>query len=396
MAGDLTLGVDFGTHDSKAAFVAGGRLVLALDAHEGHVASVVYVPERGELRVGRGGLDRAQLDAERTITSVKRLLGRRADDPEVRALDQGVGYRIVAGPDGGALVRVKDQILSPVQITAAILRHLRELAERRAGTPIRRAVVSAPVATAPGLVPALRRAAELAGFAPPEVVHEPVAAAWGAALQPAAVPRRVLVCDFGGGTFDCSLLLQRGDGFEVINQDGDAFLGGDDLDVALADYVAGEIYRARRVDLRHDVVRWAELLLRAEAAKRRLSTEAATTLCLPRAITQDGRAHDVEMTIARPAIEPRWQPLVERAIEVTRRALASARCPAALVDELVLVGGTNLVPMVRRAFARELGRRPATVISSDVVVAAGLARLGAGVTPAAVRASPPPGPPPGR
>jgi len=282
----------------------------------------------------------------------------------------------VAGPGDSLLVRVKDVDYAPVQIAAAVLAHLRALAEARVGAAITRATLSVPVDTAPGYPDALRRAAELAGFTSTRMVYEPVAAAWGARLPPAAQPRRVLVCDFGGGTFDCSLLMQRPDRLQVVGAAGEPLLGGDDFDSALAEAVAGQVFRNERVDLHRDSVNWSALVRACEAAKRRLSAEPAALLHLPGAYVKDGVARDLHVQLQRAATEPYWQPLVDRAIEATARALAAAQWPAQILDELLLVGGTNLMPLVRREFTRRLSKQPTAVVSSDVVVAAGLALMG--------------------
>ncbi len=369
------LGVDFGTYDSKAVLAVDGRLRLIVDDGRAHVPSVVVVPAQGPFQVGSSGPARAFSDPERTITSIKRLLGRPFSDPQVRVFDQGVGYRIVAGPDDQVLLRVKGNDYSPLQMVAAILTRLRELAEASVGVPITRATMSVPVDTAPGYTPALARAAQLAGFKTVRFVHEPVAAAWGARLGRATQDRRVLVCDFGGGTFDCSLLVQSRDQLTVVGAAGDPFLGGDDFDSTLAEAVAGQLFRSHRVDLHRDTVRWAELVLRSELAKRKLSADAETLLEMPAAYSKDGVSCDLSVRLSRPAVEAHWQPLVDRAIEATTRALEAARWPVQMLDEFLLVGGTSLVPMVRREFTRRLSKQPAALASSDVVVATGLALM---------------------
>jgi molecular chaperone DnaK len=333
---------------------------------------VVVVPSRREMLVGARCGPRTSLDPARTITSIKRMLGRGFADPEVRALDQGVGYQIVEGPEGTALVRVDDVELHPTQIVAAILGRLRDLAGASLGKPLHRAILSVPHVTSAGFAPALRHAARFAGFEHVELVSEPVAAAWGAALRPGPRPRRAVICDFGGGTFDVALLVHDAAGIEIAGTAGDAFLGGDDLDSVLADAVTGQVHRTRGVDVRRDLVSFAALQLRAEEAKRRLSSAEETAL----RFTAPSLG-ELQIRVTRAAIEPRWQALVDRALEITTGGLKATRWSAQTVDDLVLVGGSNLVPLVRRCFVRAFSREPAQVISSDVVVAVGLARLGA-------------------
>lgn len=370
------LGIDFGTTATKAVLLAAGRLHLVVDGGQAHLPSAAWVPPRGDLEP-LGAAPTHRPDPARTIHQIKRLLGRRFEDPEVRALDAGVGYRLVPGEDGTALVAVAGQHFAPVQIVATILRHARELAERHAGGPIETVVLSMPVVTAPGYADALRRAATLAGLHAVRLVAEPVAALWGARLR-AGPGRRVLVCDYGGGTFDAAVLTMERDSVDVLATGGDPFLGGADLDLALADAVAGQTYRETRRDLRRDQVAWSSFVARCEQAKRRLSSEAQTSLrVIDAAETQNGRAVDV--TLARAAVEPLWSPFFDRALDSALSALAHAKLAAGLVDDVLLVGGTNNIPAVRAAFARRLGRAPTAIASSDVAVAAGLAII-AGAT----------------
>lgn len=374
------LGIDFGATATKAALLHGGRVQLVLDDSRSHLPSAVWVPPRGDLELLRPGA-RAAADPARAIVGIKRLLGRAHADPAVRALDAGVGYRITSGPDGAALVDVGGTLVSPVQVVATVLRHVRVLAERRAGRPIDRAVLSIPVVTAPAYAPALRRAAALAGLDEVRLVHEPVAALWGARVS-GGPGRRVLVCDYGGGTFDAALLVLDSTRVQVLATSGDAFLGGADFDVALADAVAGAVLRERGARLRADLVARAELVARCEEAKRALSSATEARLRVPGAWVEGGVAHDLDQRLRRAEVEPVWRPLVDRALATAGEALRNAGVPAQLIDDLLLVGGTNLIPSVRAAFACRFARQPTAIDASDVVVAVGLASIAAHAVPA--------------
>jgi molecular chaperone DnaK (HSP70) len=187
----------------------------------------------------------------------------------------------------------------------------------------------------------------------------------------------VLVCDFGGSSFDCAVTDGRAGSLEVAASGGDGFLGGSDFDLTLADALAGQVFRATRADLRSDLLGWAELVARCEEAKRRLSTAMNTRLEMPDALTRGGSRVGIGVNLERTAVEPLWQEAIGRAVRVVDAVLADAGVPPQLVDDLVLVGGTNLIPAVRAAFVRRIGRQPSALVASDVAVAVGLAGMAA-------------------
>jgi molecular chaperone DnaK len=370
----VSLGIDFGTSATKAAVVVDGRVQLVLDDARAHISSTVYAPQRGGLVLARSG-EVPGVDPSRTLTSIKRLLGRTFNDPRVRELDAGVGYRIVRGREGWAHIEIDGVEIAPVQIVATILRHVRECAERMVRQPIDSAVLSMPVKTCSGYAPALLRAAELAGLRSVQLVFEPVAALWGSRMKGGVVGRRILVSDFGAGTYDCALLQVLPDRVDVMACGGDEYLGGDDFDLTLADSIAGDVFRTQRTDLRRDIVAWNEIVRASERAKRRLSTANATELHVGSVYVKNGVSRDVSLHLHRGEVEPKWKPLVDRALSATVDALALARSPAALVDDLVLVGGTNLIPLVRSSLVQKIGKQPTSVTASDIIIAAGLAMM---------------------
>jgi molecular chaperone DnaK len=383
--GPPVLGIDFGTSATKAAVVADGRVGLVTDDARAHISSTVLAPALGGLVLAPPG-DAPVGDPSRTLTSVKRLLGRAYDDPRVRELDAGVGYHIVRGAGGWAHIDIDGTEMAPVQIVAIVLRRVRELAERMVGSRIESAVFSIPVRSCPGYAAALARAAELAGLRAARVVYEPVAALWGSGMKGGA-SRRVLVSDFGAGTYDCALLDVRPDRVDVLACGGDEYLGGDDFDLAIADGIAGDVFRSHRADLRRDLVTWSEIVRHCERAKRRLSSAPATDVRLGQVHVTGGLARDVSLRLSREEVEPGWRPLVERAVVATADTLATSRSPAALIDDLVLVGGTNLIPLVRSTMVKKVGRKPTALTASDVVIAVGLALMAAHATRTEARAA---------
>ena len=372
MAPELVVGIDFGTSECKAAVVVDGKpQPVAFDGRTS-LASVVHVAPRGLLEVGKTNGHPA-----RTIHSIKRLLGRRHTEPEVRGVLQGLGYRVVAGDQDNLVIKADDQQLAPVQVVAAILEHVRVTAERQLGARIGTAVLSAPVSRVAAYDEALVRAARMAGLDVRMIVPEPTAAAWGAGLRRVDGTRRLALCDFGGGTFDCALLSQTGGKLEVEATGGDAFLGGDDLDQALADAVAGRLYRDEQVDLRRDAVVWADLVRRCELVKRMLSTRDETVLRLPDAYTVGGVRKELALRVPRVTAERCWGTALDRAVEVLRATLSRAQWPPQLLDAALFVGGTCWVPAVQRALGLVVQRERLPVAAMELAGAAGLSIIGA-------------------
>jgi molecular chaperone DnaK len=297
-----------------------GRVSFALDGGDAAIPTMVYVPTSGPLVVGREALRLGFSDPFNVVTSVKRLLGLGWGDPALRALDAGSSFALHQGPGGQVLIRIQKQELAPVQLAAAVLARLRKLAEARFGGSFRRAVFTVPAQRPAGYGAALTLAARLTGLEVIDQVPEPVA---GFVAQGLDRPgeRRVAVVDFGGGTFDATLMEQRGLRFASRAIGGDGFLGGDDLDHALADAVDGVLARKGRRPLRNDQVKWRQLLWRSESVKRQLSSAASARLQLRDRLSP---ASDIDLSVDRAWIEPRWQSLVDRGVGVVRELLARA------------------------------------------------------------------------
>jgi molecular chaperone DnaK (HSP70) len=237
------------------------------------------------------------------------------------------------------------------QVASWMLKRLRELAEARFAGRVSRAVVAVPVSASEPYEIALSTAARLAGFEIVQKIPEPIAGALAVGLHVAPASRRLLVCDFGGGTFDATLIDQDQLHFNAIGCAGDEFLGGDDFDEVLAQAVAGGVFEKTGFDMQRDVVRAHQLLRRCESVKRQLSSRDDTSLVMKDGYVKGGKSYDVNATIARSWIEPRWEPLVDRAMAACQRLLVRSRRSAADVSHVVLVGGATLMPLVRRKLA---------------------------------------------
>lgn len=356
-AAPCVFGIDFGTTYSSIAVVQGERVVVLEDA-EGNTLtpSVVCYPEEGPVLVGWPARERMATHPATTLSSIKRLIGRPYDDPALEAFWASSPLRGRAGAEGETLVDVYGQPVSITQVASEVLRRLRAIGERATGLPVERVLLSAPLA-APAQRAAIRRAAELAGLQVLGVVDEPVAAAMSYAVG-REQEELIAVYDFGGGTFDFSLLRLAGSRLAVLSQAGDAWLGGDDFDAALAQHAAAEFWQRWHVDLRQRQVEWQRLLFLAEVAKRRLSLQPSVEL-KARAIALSVRGPiDLATTIDRPLFDQLCGELVGSSLEIVEGCLREAGLSPAQVDRVVLTGGVSRMPLVRERlqhyFEREL------------------------------------------
>jgi len=386
MPPDVVLGIDFGTSCTTAGALVGDRVELIQDNGDVVIPSVVYVPERGPLEVGRRAQMRMLQEPTGVIRSVKRVLGVTANSPLVRYFAQGAAFRVDTTGDR-VTFKVRSAQYAPEQITGAILTRIRELAETRFGGRISKAVVTASVAAPPGYRAALTRAAKIAHLDVLEVVPEPIAGALAVGVHAEASERKLLVCDFGGGTFDVSALVQSGLRFTPVATSGDQFLGGDDLDVQLGEALAGLIVKRTGYDLHKDAVRWAEMLFRCEMAKRQLTAALEVPFAMRDAYLDQGRAHNLDFALERTWVEAHWAPLFARAAEAIHEALRRAGWRPQDVDQVALIGGGALVPLFQRTVEAMFPDQPVVLAPrADVAVAMGAVLLTArfGAAPRAV------------
>jgi molecular chaperone DnaK (HSP70) len=383
---ELILGIDFGTSCTSGGVLIGDRVELIQDNGDVVIPSVVYVPDRGPIEIGRRAQMRLLNDPTGVIRSVKRVLGVLPSSPLVRHFAASVTFKVDAVGDRLAF-KMRSAQYAPEQIVAAILSRVRELAETRFGGRISKALITASAAAPPGYREALTRAARIAHLDLLEVVPEPIAGALAVGLHGEIADRKLVVCDFGGGTFDVSALVQSGLRFTPVATSGDQFLGGDDLDTHIAEAIAGLIVKRTRYDIHKDAVRWCELLFRCEMAKRQLTAAAEVPFAMREAFLDGGRPHNLDFMLERSWVEAHWAPLFERAAETIEEALHRAGWRPDEVDHVALIGGSALVPMFARTVARVFPKRPVTLSPrADVSVAIGAVLLTArfGSSPRAV------------
>ncbi len=376
---EIILGIDFGTSYSSAAALIDGTIQWVVDRGDSMIPSIVHYPRRGPPEVGLTARARLPTAPHATVQSIKRILGRRLEDREVRLLDAGVGYRIDAGPKGLAVLRIGQQPYACEQVVGAILSYLRELAERRFGRRISKAVIAVPAEAKPSFVSALRRAAKVAHLELLQVIPEPIAGALSLGMHGVSCNRRIAVCDFGGGTFDATLIEQQGLQFTPLACHGNSTLGGDDFDLIMANEVASAIHRRCGYTIQNDVVKWQQLRMRCESVKRILSREHEARLAMSDAYVDKGAMQNIDLLLDRKWVERRWKPLITKMHGVLARLLDSANCQAQDIDEVVLIGGTSLIPMVQKGIT-EFFRRDSVAMNdyANIAVAYGAALQTAG------------------
>lgn len=373
----IVLGIDLGTSFSSACAYVDGRPHLVTDARgDDCIPSVVYFPRHGPPVVGVEADRMRSVDPTNTVSGIKRLLGCTATTSGAARLVNAIApYKLVDKGDGVS-VSVRTGTYHPAEIAGIIFKHLRDRAELRFGQGIRRAVLTHPVAATPLAIQATVTAAKIAGLEVIRTISEPAAGALAAGVGPSPEERRFAVFDFGGGTLDVTVMEQRGHEFRVLASGGDDLLGGDDFDRVMAERIADAIWRARGVDVRHDVLQWDALHRRCELAKRALSSElgARIHLELP---ARAGAAMD--LVVERDSMEPTWKPLVDRALAVAAEAMVTAGLKPRNLAGIVPIGGTTYIPLVRRSLDRVFPVTRFNVPNPQTIVAAGAAMVGVGV-----------------
>jgi molecular chaperone DnaK len=370
------IGIDLGTTNSCVAIMEGGAPKVIENAEGTRTTpSMVAFAKSGETLVGMPAKRQAVTNPTNTIFAVKRLIGRRFDDPTVEKDRSLVPYKIVRGDNGDAWVEVEGKRHSPSQISAFVLTKMKETAEAYLGEKVTQAVITVPAYFNDAQRQATKDAGRIAGLEVLRIINEPTAAALAYGLEKKG-SGRIAVYDFGGGTFDISI-LEIGDGvFEVKSTNGDTFLGGEDFDARVVDYLAAEFQREQGIDLRKDRLALQRLKEAAEKAKIELSSSKQTEINLP-FITADasGPKHLV-MTLTRAKLEGLVDDLIQRTIEPCRAALKDAGVAAKDVEEIVLVGGMTRMPKVIETVKQFFGKEPARNVNPDEVVAIGAAIQG--------------------
>ena len=367
------IGIDLGTTNSCVSVMEGGAPKVIENAEGARTTpSIVAFAKDGERLIGQPAKRQAVTNPENTIYAVKRLIGRRFDDPMTKK-DMGlVPYTISKGKNGDAWVNAGGDDYSPSQISAFTLQKMKETAEAYLGETVTQAVITVPAYFNDAQRQATKDAGQIAGLEVLRIINEPTAAALAYGLDKND-GKTIVVYDLGGGTFDISV-LEIGDGvFEVKSTNGDTFLGGEDFDSKIVEFLADEFKKAEGIDLRNDKLALQRLKEAAEKAKIELSSAQSTEVNLP-FITADqsGPKHLVKM-ITRADLEKLVEDLVQRTLEPCRKALADAGLKAADISDVVLVGGMTRMPRVRDVVKQFFGKEPHTGVNPDEVVAMGAA-----------------------
>jgi molecular chaperone DnaK len=367
------IGIDLGTTNSCVAVMEGGQAKV-IENEEGMrtTPSVVAFAKDGQILVGMPAKRQAITNPENTVYAIKRLIGRRYDDPVVEKDKELVPYKIVPGPNGDAWVEVQGKKYSPSQISAFVLQKMKETAERYLGDKVTEAVITVPAYFNDSQRQATKDAGQIAGLEVLRIINEPTAAALAYGLEKKG-QGKVAVYDFGGGTFDISI-LEIGDGvFEVKATNGDTFLGGEDFDKRIVDHIAEQFKREQGIDLRNDRLALQRLREAAEKAKIELSSTLETEINLPFITADQHGPKHLQMKLSRAKLESLVDDLIQRTIPPCETALKDAGLTARDIEEVILVGGQTRMPKIQDTVKNFFGREPHKGVNPDEVVAVGAA-----------------------
>ncbi len=368
------IGIDLGTTNSVVAIMEGGEPTV-IPSSEGSrlVPSVVAQnPKSGERLVGQVARRQAVVNPENTIFSIKRFMGRKYSDPEVQHGLDFVPYKVDEAPNGDVRVELGGKTYSPPEISAMVLAKIKADAEAFTGESITQAVITVPAYFNDAQRNATKDAGKIAGLEVLRIINEPTASSLAFGLDK-KTDKTIAVYDLGGGTFDISI-LDVGDGvFEVKSTNGDTFLGGDDFDQRLIDFVADEFQRDQGIDLRADRQALQRLKEAAEKAKIELSTVAQTEINLPFVTADASGPKHLNLSLTRAKLEQLTDDLIERSVGPCKQALDDAGLSASDIDEVILVGGMTRMPAVREAVRKIFDREPHKGVNPDEVVAIGAA-----------------------
>ncbi|MGO9815285.1 MAG: molecular chaperone DnaK [Isosphaeraceae bacterium] len=376
--GEKLIGIDLGTTNSVVAVMEGSD-VTVIPNQEGSrlTPSVVAFTSKGEILVGEPAKRQAITNPRGTVYSIKRFMGRRHE--EVRTEEKMVPYEVVGGASDFVKVRVNNKDYTPPEISALILRKLKEAAESYLGHKVRKAVITVPAYFNDSQRQATKDAGQIAGLEVARIINEPTAAALAYGLE-RKKNEKIAVFDLGGGTFDVSILDVAEGVFEVLSTHGDTHLGGDDWDEALINHIAEEFRKEQGIDLRKDQMALQRLKEAAEKAKKDLSFQAQADINLPFITADASGPKHMTMTITRSQFEKLTDSLFERCRGPVMKALEDAKLKPAQIDEVVLVGGSTRMPLVQQIVKEIFGKDPHKGVNPDEVVAVGAAIQGAVLT----------------
>jgi len=365
------IGIDLGTTNSCVAVIEGGEPVVIPNLEGARTTpSIVAFTRDGERLVGAPAKRQAVTNPENTIFSIKRFMGRNFD--EVGRETKMVPYKVSASDSGGAVVEIQGKKYTPPEISAMILRYMKQSAENHLGHEVKQAVITVPAYFNDSQRQATKDAGKIAGLEVLRIINEPTAASLAYGLDKKA-NEKIAVYDLGGGTFDISI-LEIGDGvFEVRSTNGDTHLGGDDFDQAIIEWMADEFKKSQGIDLRKDRMALQRLKEAAEKAKIELSSTMQTNINLPFITADQSGPKHLDLTLTRAKLEQLTDSLIERTIGPCKAAIADAKLTASDIDEVVLVGGMTRMPKVVETAKKLFGKEPHKGVNPDEVVAIGAA-----------------------
>jgi molecular chaperone DnaK len=371
------IGIDLGTTNSVVSVVMAGETVV-IPNQEGNrtTPSVVAITEKGERLVGQIAKRQSITNPENTIFSIKRLMGRKFNTPQVEHAKKRLPYKIVEAPNGDAHVEIRGKIYSPPEISAMILQKLKQAAEDYLGETVTEAVITVPAYFDDSQRQATKDAGKIAGLNVLRIINEPTAAALAYGLDKKK-EEKVAIYDLGGGTFDISI-LEIGEGvIEVKSTNGDTYLGGDDFDLRVIDWLVEEFKKEQGIDLKQDKMALQRLKEAAERAKIELSTAMETEINLPFITADAAGPKHLLIKLARSKFEQLTDDLVTNTIEPCKRALSDAGLSTSQIDEAIMVGGQTRSPKVQQVVQGYFGKEPNRSVNPDEVVAVGAAIQGA-------------------
>jgi len=375
------IGIDLGTTNSCVAIMEGGQPKVIENSEGARTTpSVVAYAEDGEILVGAPAKRQAVTNAKNTIYAVKRLIGRRFEEKEVQKDIGLMPYKIVKADNGDAWVEVRSKKIAPQQVSAEILRKMKKTAEDYLGEEVTEAVITVPAYFNDSQRQATKDAGKIAGLEVKRIINEPTAAALAFGLDKKEGDRKIAVYDLGGGTFDISIIeiasVEGEHQFEVLSTNGDTFLGGEDFDQRLIDYIVTEYKKEAGVDLKNDVLALQRLKDSAEKAKIELSSSQQTEINLPYITADQSGPKHLAMKITRAKFESLVEELIERTIEPCRTAIKDAGVKLSDISDVILVGGQTRMPKVQDKVKEFFGKEPRKDVNPDEAVAVGAAIQG--------------------
>ena len=382
---ELVIGIDLGTTYSSVATVRDGKPEVLTDPQgKLSIPSMVSFPQAGGMLIGYDARERLIRDPYNTIYSAKRLIGRRMDDPDTRLAIAGFPYNVVEGPNGLPVVEVRGERISIPEIAAYVLRGMKKIAENCLKRPVDKAVITVPANFNDAQRESTRIAGRIAGLDVIRIINEPTAAALAYAYGK-GLTKMLAVYDFGGGSFDFTVMELRDNLFRVISTGGDIFLGGDDFDEALATAIANSFWKQTGIEMRNDVVEWQRLIFASEDVKRELSSKPSSLLKVSRVAHTAKGSLDLSAKVTRELFNSLCVDFVRRSFAVCDQVLNDAKLRPSDIDEVILAGGTTYIPLVRASVEQYFGMPPRTEINPETAVA-----MGAAIQAASLMADPRP------